>query len=129
VFVFRAALEGFLSESAVLGGVASYRAAARAPEGAAAGRGAFEPSFRYLSCPQCGRTMNRQNFMKRSGVIVDVCLHHGTWFDSDEARRAGEFVAAGGKEPEEPRSIRTSAPPVSGGSLLLDAINRLGRRQ
>ena len=126
--MFRSALETVLAESAALGGVASYRAAARPPSEAAAGRGAYEPDFRYLACPQCGRTMNRQNFMKRSGVIVDECLHHGIWFDSDEARRAGEFVAAGGKAPEEPVSLRPSAPPLSGGGLLFEAIARFGRR-
>jgi Zn-finger nucleic acid-binding protein len=127
VFVFRDALEAVLAESATLGGAASYRQAARPAADAGAGRGAYEPAFRYLLCPQCNRTMNRQNFMKRSGVIVDVCLHHGTWFDDDEARRAGAFIAAGGTAPEEPTSRRASTPPLSGGTLLLEALSRITR--
>lgn len=127
MFVFREALETVLTENAALGGAASYRQAARPATDAAVARGAYEPDFRYLRCPQCGRTMNRQNFMKRSGVIVDVCMHHGTWFDDDEARRAGEFIGAGGTAPEEPTSRRASTPPLSGGSLLLDAISKLAR--
>jgi Zn-finger nucleic acid-binding protein len=40
--------------------------------------------------------MNRVNFGKRSGVIVEVCKPHGVWFDKGELTRAIEFVADGG---------------------------------
>jgi Zn-finger nucleic acid-binding protein len=40
--------------------------------------------------------MNRVNFGKRSGVIVDVCKEHGVWFDRGELTQAIEFVAKGG---------------------------------
>jgi Zn-finger nucleic acid-binding protein len=40
--------------------------------------------------------MNRVNFGKRSGVIVEVCKPHGVWFDRGELTRAIEFVADGG---------------------------------
>ena len=40
--------------------------------------------------------MNRRNFGRTSGVIVDCCGAHGTWFDADELERVGKFVAAGG---------------------------------
>ncbi len=40
--------------------------------------------------------MNRVNFAHCSGVIVDVCKEHGTWFDADELRRIVEFIRAGG---------------------------------
>jgi Zn-finger nucleic acid-binding protein len=53
---------------------------------------------RYLKCPLCRTSMNRVNFGKRSGVIVDVCKQHGTWFDSGELTSAIEFVAKGGIE-------------------------------
>ncbi len=126
IFVFRAALDAVLAESAALGGATSYRQAARAsaPD-APRGSGAFEPSVRYLQGPTCKTTMNRQNFLKRSGVIVDVCLHHGTWFDDDEARRAGAFVAAGGKAPEDDEPRPSAAARTSGAQLLIDAIARL----
>jgi hypothetical protein len=75
--------------------------------------------------------MNRQNFLKRSGVIVDTCLHHGTWFDDDEARRAGEYVAAGGKEPleAEERDAKPSARAAlpTGAQVLLDALTQRSR--
>ena len=42
--------------------------------------------------------MNRINFARCSGVIVDVCKGHGTWFDRDELSRIIEFIRAGGLE-------------------------------
>ena len=53
---------------------------------------------RYSPCPQCGQMMNRINFARCSGVIVDVCKGHGTWFDQDELRAIVEFVRGGGLE-------------------------------
>jgi Zn-finger nucleic acid-binding protein len=53
---------------------------------------------RYIPCPQCGQLMNRINFARCSGVVVDVCKGHGTWFDRDELRQIVEFVRGGGLE-------------------------------
>jgi Zn-finger nucleic acid-binding protein len=53
---------------------------------------------RYVPCPECATLMNRVNFSGHSGVIVDVCKGHGTWFDRDELRRIVEFIRAGGLE-------------------------------
>jgi Zn-finger nucleic acid-binding protein len=50
----------------------------------------------YLPCPLCHASMNRTNFGKLSGVIVDVCKKHGTWFDAGELTRVVAFVASGG---------------------------------
>jgi Zn-finger nucleic acid-binding protein len=50
----------------------------------------------YLKCPMCHDLMNRVNFGKRSGVIVEVCKPHGVWFEKGELTRAIEFVADGG---------------------------------
>jgi Zn-finger nucleic acid-binding protein len=52
----------------------------------------------YIPCPVCKELMNRVNFAHCSGVIVNVCNRHGTWFDRDELRRIVEFVRAGGME-------------------------------
>jgi len=52
----------------------------------------------YAPCPQCGQLMNRMNFARCSGVIVDVCKGHGTWFDRDELREILEFIRNGGFE-------------------------------
>ena len=42
--------------------------------------------------------MNRINFAKCSGVIVDICKGHGIWFDRDELSQIVEFVRGGGLE-------------------------------
>jgi len=51
---------------------------------------------RYWPCPACGRLMNRQNFARLSGVIVDVCKGHGVWFNHGELQAIVEFMRAGG---------------------------------
>lgn len=53
---------------------------------------------RYIPCPLCHASMNRLNFGKVSGVIVDVCKPHGTWFDAGELTRVVAFASAGGLE-------------------------------
>jgi Zn-finger nucleic acid-binding protein len=50
----------------------------------------------YVPCPECSQLMNRINFARCSGVIVDVCKHHGTWFDYEELSRIIEFIRDGG---------------------------------
>ena len=51
---------------------------------------------RYAPCPECSQLMNRINFARCSGVIVDICKGHGSWFDRDELTRIVEFIRAGG---------------------------------
>jgi Zn-finger nucleic acid-binding protein len=50
----------------------------------------------YVPCPECAALMNRINFARCSGVIVDICKQHGTWFDRDELSRIVEFIHGGG---------------------------------
>lgn len=54
--------------------------------------------IRYAPCPQCSQLMNRINFARCSGVIVDVCKGHGTWFDRDELSNIVQFIRGGGLE-------------------------------
>jgi Zn-finger nucleic acid-binding protein len=42
--------------------------------------------------------MNRQNFARVSGVLIDVCKGHGVWFNQGELRRIVEFIRAGGMD-------------------------------
>ena len=51
---------------------------------------------RYLPCLECGKVMNRLNFARSSGIVLDVCKQHGVWFDEHELRRVVEFIGAGG---------------------------------
>ena len=53
---------------------------------------------KYVPCPECSQLMNRINFARCSGVIVDICKGHGSWFDRDELSRIVEFIRGGGLE-------------------------------
>ena len=57
---------------------------------------ALPDRVRYLGCPTCQKPMNRRNFAGQSGVIVDVCREHGTFFHRHELPRIVAFVRAGG---------------------------------
>lgn len=59
----------------------------------------------YIACPDCGQLMNRVNFARNSGVILDVCRGHGTWFDASELPRVVDFVMKGGVEESKRREI------------------------
>ena len=53
---------------------------------------------KYVPCPECSQLMNRINFARCSGVIIDLCKKHGIWFDCDELSRIVEFIRGGGLE-------------------------------
>ena len=57
-----------------------------------------EQKIQYAPCPQCAQLMNRINFARCSGVIVDICKGHGTWFDRDELSAIVQFIRRGGLE-------------------------------
>lgn len=85
-------------QSAVLG------AASIVPKQAA---GLTESSkVRYVPCPECEQLMNRVNFARCSGIVVDVCKGHGTWFDRDELHQIVEFIRGGGLEDSRAREKR-----------------------
>jgi Zn-finger nucleic acid-binding protein len=77
-------------QSAVLGTAAPapYQVAAKAES----------EKISYVPCPHCGQLMNRMNFARCSGVIVDACKGHGTWFDRDELSEIIQFIRSGGFE-------------------------------
>ncbi len=52
----------------------------------------------YVKCPICAQIMNRKLFAAGTGVIVDVCRAHGTYFDAGELPVIIEFVMQGGLE-------------------------------
>jgi Zn-finger nucleic acid-binding protein len=66
--------------------------------GARSGRRLAPTKVKYVPCPDCGQLMNRNNFAKSSGVIVDICKQHGIWFDSDELSSIVDFINKGGME-------------------------------
>lgn len=63
------------------------------------------PGRMYIKCPICRVVMNRKLFAAGSGVIVDVCRKHGTFFDVGELPRIIEYVQQGGLELAEKKTI------------------------
>jgi Zn-finger nucleic acid-binding protein len=51
---------------------------------------------RYVPCPRCDKLMNRSNFARSSGVILDICKAHGVWLDRGELQRVLGFIESGG---------------------------------
>ncbi len=50
----------------------------------------------YLKCPRCRDLMNRHNYGRISGVIVDYCKKDGYWLDPGELEKIAKWVASGG---------------------------------
>jgi Zn-finger nucleic acid-binding protein len=74
---------------------------------ASAGPREQKPRRAYIPCPQCGRLMNQKNFSGCSGVVLDWCRDHGSWFDRLELQQIVTFIRNGGlrkaREREESR--------------------------
>ena len=60
---------------------------------------------RYRKCVACGTMMNRLNFGRLSGTIVDVCRGHGTFLDGGELHRVVSFIQGGGLDRARQRQI------------------------
>jgi Zn-finger nucleic acid-binding protein len=60
------------------------------------GQRSIESKVQYLRCPVCRELMQRVNFARCSGIIVDLCKGHGSWFDRDELQHIVEFIRTGG---------------------------------
>jgi Zn-finger nucleic acid-binding protein len=71
---------------------ASAAAQAREPE-----RASLAPEdVAYLKCPVCRTMMNRMNYGRFSGVIIDTCKPHGHWLDPGELEKIARWVVTGG---------------------------------
>ncbi len=60
----------------------------------------------YRPCAQCGDLMHRVNFAGNSGVVLDACRAHGSWFDADELAKIVAFIRAGGLDEARRREVR-----------------------
>jgi Zn-finger nucleic acid-binding protein len=66
---------------------------------------AIETRVSYRPCARCGTMMNRVNFARLSGTIVDVCKGHGTFLDRGELQAIVSFIQGGGLERARQRQI------------------------
>jgi Zn-finger nucleic acid-binding protein len=81
---------------------------------------------RYVPCPVCGKLMHRKVWGSHSGVIVDKCYDHGTWYDAGELEKVREFVALGGVEFEKLKLTERGLQELEG--KLNHEVARLDRR-
>jgi Zn-finger nucleic acid-binding protein len=92
---------GWWIEKEIFEALADRARSGKLPEGfgeaAAAETSSVNPSLRYRPCATCGALMNRRNYGRRSGVIVDVCARHGIWFDLHELDRLLRWIHEGGE--------------------------------
>ena len=65
----------------------------------------IERDVRYRPCVRCGAMMNRVNFAKVSGTVVDVCKKHGTFLDHGELQAVVRFIQGGGIERARQRQL------------------------
>jgi Zn-finger nucleic acid-binding protein len=63
-------------------------------------------AVRYRPCVSCGVMMNRLNFGRLSGTIVDVCRGHGTFLDAGELHAILTFIQAGGLDRARAREVQ-----------------------
>ena len=61
--------------------------------------------IKYRKCVACGTIMNRLNFGRLSGTIVDVCRGHGTFLDAGELHAVVGFIQGGGLDRARQRQI------------------------
>ena len=108
-------LRALVEQRAVLG------SAVPSPGEAPRGNPMADP-VHYRPCPSCHQLMNRKNFGGMSGIIVDVCTLHGTYFDAGELPRVLEFVRRGGLAKAQ-AIIQNSAPKPSAGGLIESSSN------
>jgi Zn-finger nucleic acid-binding protein len=103
-------LRALIEQRETLGSAAA--SSADAPRG-----NPLKEPVRYRPCPACGQMMNRKNFGGTSGIIVDLCTSHGTYFDAGELPRVLEFVRRGGLA--KARAVLQNRPPqaLPGGLL------------
>jgi len=48
---------------------------------------------RYRTCPANDGWMQRTNYFRKSGIMIDFCLAHGVWCDPGELRAMVQFLA------------------------------------
>ncbi|MCP4604844.1 MAG: hypothetical protein GY847_30715 [Proteobacteria bacterium] len=88
----------------------------------------------YIKCPVCDGIMNRLNYGRISGVIIDYCRKHGYWLDAGELEKIAKWVATGGLNKQYAREMedmkaeksRLSRTMADTASMSLDDYDRRG---
>jgi Zn-finger nucleic acid-binding protein len=92
---------GIWIEKEIFAVLADRARAGHLPEGLGGGVPLEAPipaqPVRYRPCVTCGALMNRRNYGRKSGVIVDVCARHGLWLDLHELDSLLRWIREGGE--------------------------------
>ncbi len=89
----------------------------------------------YRTCPRCSLQMNRRNFARYSGIVVDECRTCGTYFDAGELEGVFAFVRSGGlvlserREAEEAQRDRAARMPAAMSSPHMVERDRPGQAE
>jgi len=78
--------------------------------------------LQYVPCVRCGEIMNRKNFARISGVIIDECARHGVWLDAGEMEKIRLFIADGGLEQAQDRRIEANRTELKSLAGKLDQV-------
>jgi Zn-finger nucleic acid-binding protein len=77
----------------------------------------------YIPCVRCGKLMNRKNFGKISGVIIDRCGKHGVWLDAGELDKIQHFIADGGLDRSRDREIQKNKSAIKDLATTVDQVD------
>lgn len=69
---------------------------------------------RLYECVRCNNIMNRTNFKRISGILIDSCCDHGVWLDDNELTMIRDFVASGGLDKSQDTEIRKNSAEIRG---------------
>ena len=58
--------------------------------------------------------MNRKNFARISGIIIDECSRHGVWLDAGELEKIRLFIVDGGLERAQDKEIEKNRLEIEG---------------
>ena len=77
----------------------------------------------YIPCVRCSKLMNRRNFGRISGVIIDRCSKHGVWLDAGELEKIQHFIADGGLDRSRDREIMKNKTAIKSLATNVDQVN------
>jgi len=80
----------------------------------------------YFSCPVCQKLMWRKIWASHSGVLVDKCRDHGTWYDEGELDKIRAYIKLGGIEYEKLRLTEVGLSELD--QKLMRTAERLDKR-
>jgi Zn-finger nucleic acid-binding protein len=86
-------------------------------------------SVEYRRCPECDGYMQRRNYRKKSGVIIDSCPNHGIWLDADELEQIAGFILSGSAgSPDQPETAEERQKKAAAGAATARIQVQHGKR-